>query len=107
MARHLAAPSTGRRRKRRDSTGEGLACQPPPSRAHEEDAGEKKLKVCGAGADIPPERASGRACATSKTGQRGHFMQKLLGRYPRLMYYLVVAMSLALASGAGKKFGSR
>ena len=34
-------------------------------------------------------------------------MQKLLGRYPRLMYYLVVAMSLALASGAGKKFGSQ
>jgi hypothetical protein len=34
-------------------------------------------------------------------------MQKLLGRCPRLMYYLVVAMSLALASGAGKKFGAR
>jgi hypothetical protein len=30
-------------------------------------------------------------------------MQKLMGRYPRLLYYLVIAMSLALASGAGKK----
>jgi hypothetical protein len=34
-------------------------------------------------------------------------MQKLMGRYPRLMYYLVVAMTLALASGAGRKFGPR
>jgi hypothetical protein len=31
-------------------------------------------------------------------------MQKLTGRYPRLMYYLVVALTLALASGAGKKW---
>lgn len=31
-------------------------------------------------------------------------MDKLIGRYPRLMYYLVLAMSLALASGAGKKW---
>lgn len=31
-------------------------------------------------------------------------MHKLTGRYPRLMYYLFIAMSLALASGAGKKY---
>jgi hypothetical protein len=31
-------------------------------------------------------------------------MEKLLGRYPRLFYYLVLAMSLALASGAGKRW---
>jgi hypothetical protein len=33
-------------------------------------------------------------------------MQKLTGRYPRLLYFFVIAMSLALASGAGKKFGN-
>ena len=32
-------------------------------------------------------------------------MHKLTGRYPRLAYYLFIAMSLALASGAGKKWG--
>jgi hypothetical protein len=31
-------------------------------------------------------------------------MEKLLSRYPRLFYYLILAMSLALASGAGKKW---
>jgi hypothetical protein len=31
-------------------------------------------------------------------------MKELLGRHPRLMYYLVIAMSLALASGAGRKY---
>jgi hypothetical protein len=31
-------------------------------------------------------------------------MDKLMSRYPRLVYYLVIAMSLALASGAGRKF---
>ena len=30
-------------------------------------------------------------------------MHKLTGRYPRLAYYLFIAMSLALASGAGRK----
>lgn len=32
-------------------------------------------------------------------------MDKLIGRYPRLAYYLILAVSLALASGAGKKWG--
>lgn len=31
-------------------------------------------------------------------------MARLTGRHPRLVYYLVIAMSLALASGAGKKY---
>jgi hypothetical protein len=31
-------------------------------------------------------------------------MEKLLGRYPRLFYYLFIAMSLALSSGAAKKW---
>lgn len=31
-------------------------------------------------------------------------MDKLMGRYPRLVYYFVLAMSLALASGAQKKW---
>jgi len=31
-------------------------------------------------------------------------MEKLMGRYPRLFYYLFLAFSLALASGAGKKW---
>jgi hypothetical protein len=32
-------------------------------------------------------------------------MEKLLGRYPRLFYYLVLAMSLVIASGASRKWG--
>ena len=31
-------------------------------------------------------------------------MHKLIGRYPRLAFYLFLVMSLALASGAGKKW---
>lgn len=31
-------------------------------------------------------------------------MEKVFGRYPRLFYYLLLAFSLALASGAGKKW---
>jgi hypothetical protein len=31
-------------------------------------------------------------------------MEKLTGRYPRLVYFLFLAVSLALASGAGKKW---
>lgn len=31
-------------------------------------------------------------------------MKHMLGRYPRVSYYLFLALSLALASGAGKKW---
>lgn len=31
-------------------------------------------------------------------------MEKLVGKYPRLFCYLLLAFSLALASGAGKKW---
>jgi hypothetical protein len=32
-------------------------------------------------------------------------MHKLTGRFPRLTYYVFIALSLALASGAGRKYG--
>ncbi len=31
-------------------------------------------------------------------------MDKLIGRYPRLTYFFFLALSLALASGAGRKW---
>ena len=31
-------------------------------------------------------------------------MHKLIGRYPRLTFYLFLAMALAVTSGAGKKW---
>jgi hypothetical protein len=36
--------------------------------------------------------------------ERGHRMDKLLGRYPRLALYAVTVVSFLLASGAGKKW---